>query len=133
MNKGLIFKLSLFGLIMAFGTVFFIPSKIEPLCWLVIFIICAYLIAKNCKKMYFLHGFLTSLVNCVWVTGVHILLFNTYLAHHPDEASMMSKMPIHDHPRLLMLITGPIIGIVSGLILGFFSFIAGKFLKKSNL
>ena len=31
---------------MAMATVYFIPSNIEPLCWLVIFIICAYLIGK---------------------------------------------------------------------------------------
>jgi uncharacterized membrane protein len=29
-----------------------------------------------------------------------------------------------------MLITGPIIGIISGLILGLFAFIAGKIFKK---
>jgi len=50
MNKKLIFRLSIFGLAMAFATVYFIPSNIEPLCWLAIFILCAYLIAKNCTE-----------------------------------------------------------------------------------
>lgn len=53
MNWNLIFKLSFFGLAMALGTVYFIPSAIEPFCWLIIFIICAYFIAKNCSKAYF--------------------------------------------------------------------------------
>lgn len=130
MNKNLIFKLSFFGLAMAFATVSIIPSVIEPLCWLLIFIICAFIIAKQCNSHYFLNGFMLSLLNCVWVTSVHVLLFNTYMASHLDAAAMMSQMPMPTHPRIMMLITGAIIGIISGLVLGTFSFVASKLLKK---
>ena len=130
MNWKLIFTLSLFGLAMAFGTVYFIPSSIEPFCWLVIFIICAYIIAKKCSSKYFLHGLCVSLVNSLWITATHIILFETYIANHPKEAEMMSKMPFPDSPRLMMLITGPIIGFIFGLILGLFAFIASKIVKK---
>ena len=34
MNNALIFKLSLFGLVMAFATVFVVPSSLEPWLWL---------------------------------------------------------------------------------------------------
>jgi hypothetical protein len=130
MNKKLILQLSLFGLIMAVATVYWIPSNIEPTFWLAIFVICAYLIAKYCTGKYFLHGFLVSLVNCVWITGVHILLFKTYIANHPQEAEMMASMPMPTHPRLMMLLTGPVVGIISGLVLGLFAFIASKIAKK---
>jgi hypothetical protein len=130
MNWKLIISLSLFGLFMALGTVFFIPSNIEPLFWLLIFVTCAYLIAKKASGKYFLHGFLTSLVNCIWVTGFHVLLFKTYLGNHPQEAEMMTKMPMPTHPRMMMLVMGPIVGIISGLVLGLFSFIASKLVKK---
>ena len=132
MNWKLIFQLSLFGLAMAFGTVFFISSGIEPFCWLIIFIICAYLIAKNCTSRYFLHGLLVSLVNSVWITTVHILLFNKYILSHPQEADMLTKMPMPEHPRMMMLVMGLVIGFISGLVLGLFSFIASKFIKKAN-
>jgi hypothetical protein len=94
MNWNLIFKLSLLGLAMAFATVYFIPSNIEPFCWLIIFIVCAYVIAKNCSSKFFLHGLMVSIVNAVWITAAHILLFDTYISHHPQEAAMMVKMPI---------------------------------------
>lgn len=126
MNWKLIFRLSLFGLTMAIATVYFIPSNIEPICWLAIFVVCAYLIAKNCTGKFFLNGLLVSLFNAVWVTATHILLFDTYIANHSQEAAMMSKMAISVNPKLMMLITGPLIGIVSGLILGLFAFIASK-------
>jgi hypothetical protein len=122
MNKKLIFRLSLFGLAMAVATVFWIPSSIEPVFWLVIFIVSAYLIAKNCNTNYFLHGFLTSLVNCVWITSAHILFYDTYTANHLEEAEAFAKfMP--GSPRLAMLLTGPVIGLISGLILDFGSFL----------
>src|SRR2546422_8694448 len=47
MNWQLIVQLSLFGLVMALATVFVVPSNAEPLLWLLIFVICAYLIAKR--------------------------------------------------------------------------------------
>ena len=132
MNWKLIILLSLFGLAMAFATVFFIPSSIEPFCWLAIFIVCAYFIAKKSSGKYFLHGFLVSLVNCVWITSTHIIFFETYFANHANEAEMMTKMPVPDSPRLMMLMTGSIIGIISGLILGLFAFIASKIFKKKK-
>src|ERR1700739_3488567 len=123
MNFKLIFFLSLFGLAMAIATVYVIPSNIEPVFWLVIFIVCAYLIAKNCDQKYFLHGFLTSLANCVWITTIHVLLFNTYIDNHAQEASSMASMPapMNNHPRMMMLIIGPVVGVVSGLVLGLFA------------
>src|SRR5262249_12263669 len=126
MNGRLILLLSMFGLAMGIATVFVIPSTIEPIFWLVIFLVCAYVIAKKAPGRFFLHGFLVSLVNAVWITGAHILLVTSYLPRHPQEAAMMAKMPLPDSPRLMMLITGPIIGVASGLILGLFSFLAGK-------
>ena len=130
MNWKLIFSLSLFGLAMAIATVFVIPSNIEPVFWLVIFIICAYFIAKKSSGKYFGHGFVLSLANCVWITAAHVLFFSTYIANHPQEAAMSAKMPMADHPRMMMLVMGPIIGIVSGLIQGLFAFIASKIVKK---
>jgi hypothetical protein len=130
MNIKLILALSLFGLAMGIATVFVIPSKIEPVFWLIIFLVSAWLIAKRAPGKYFLHGFLVSLVNCVWITGAHILLAGPYLQRHADEAAMLAKMPMPDSPRLMMAMTGPVIGIISGLVLGLFSFVASKIVKK---
>jgi hypothetical protein len=132
MNWKLIFQLSLFGLAMAIATVFWIPSNLEPFFWIVIFIICAYLIARNCTGKFFLHGFLVCLVNCVWITAFHFILFRTYIMNHPDQDAMMQKwqVPWSIHPRRMMLVFGPMAGIVSGLILGLFSFIASKIWKS---
>jgi hypothetical protein len=129
MKWKLIGLLSLFGLAMGIATVFVIPSNVEPLFWLVIFVICAYAIAKQSSGKHFIHGLLLGLANSVWITASHILLFDRYLAGHAREAAMMSTMPMHDAPKLMMAITGPIVGFLSGLILGLFAFVAGKIVK----
>ena len=131
MNWKLIFQLSVFGLIMAFATVSLIPEKVEPVFWLVIFVFCAWVIAKACNGKYFLHGFLVSLVNCVWVVAAHIYFFQTYMAHHPMAASMTPPGPLAAHPRLAMVIFGPVYGIAFGIILGLFAFVASKIIKKN--
>jgi len=130
MNGKLIFQLSFFGLAMAIGTVFVIPSNVEPLFWLVIFILCAYLIARKAPGRYFLHGFLVSLMNCVWVTAAHVLLFDQYISRHAEEAQMMAQLNLSISPRLLMAFTGPVFGIVSGIVLGLFSVIAARLTSK---
>jgi hypothetical protein len=133
MNWKIIFQLSIFGLIMAFGTVSLIPEKVEPAFWLLIFIFCAYVIAKVCPGKYFLHGFLVSMVNCIWITAVHIAFRQTYVANHPQMASMGISASLALHPRLAMAIMGPVFGVIFGIILGLFSFVASKIVKKEAL
>lgn len=134
MNWKLLVLLSLFGLAMAIGTVYFIPSSVEPFCWGVIFLICAYAIAKGAPRMHFLHGFVLGLFNCVWVTGAHVLLADRYLSEHPREAAMMAdpRMPFGDDPKMAMLIFGSLIGIVSGIVIGVLAWIAAKILNPAS-
>jgi len=133
MNWKIIFQLSAFGLIMALATVSLIPQNIEPIFWLVIFVFCAWVIAKVCPGKYFLHGFLVSLVNCIWIVAAHIIFYKSYMADHPDMASMNKSMPaaLAVHPRVAMAVVGPIFGIVSGVILGVFAIIASSIVKKA--
>lgn len=130
MNWKLILQLSLFGLFMGIATVFFIPSKIEPLCWLAIFLVCGYIIAKKVPSRHFLHGLMVSIVNSFWITSVHVLLYDQYIANHAQEAEMMKSLPIS--PRLMMVLTGPVVGVVSGLVLGLFAFVASKLVRPGQ-
>jgi hypothetical protein len=131
MNWKLILQLSLFGLIMAFGTISLIPAHFEFIFWLAIFVFCAYIIAKQCTGSYFLHGFLVSVVNCFWISVVHFVFYQTYIINHPDMVTMNKGMPasLQIHPRLLTTISGLFIGLISAVVLGLFAFIASKIVK----
>lgn len=130
MNWKLIFLLSLFGLAMAVGTVFYISSTIEPLFWLVIFGISAYAIASRASERFFVHGLCLGLVNCVWMTAGHAILFDQYAASHAKEIESMASIPLH--PRVVMLIVGPLIGFASGAILGLLTLVIARVVMKKG-
>lgn len=131
MNWKLILQLSMFGLAMGLATVFVIPSTIEPAFWLVIFLVSAFLIAKQCASKRFLHGLLLGIANSVWITAAHVLLFDQYIAHHAREAEMMKVIPMP--PQLMMIVSGPFAGILSGVIIGLLALLAGKLVKKNAI
>lgn len=128
MNWRLILGLSLSGLVMAFGTVFAISPRVEPLFWLVIFILYAFVIARQASARPFLHGFLVGIVNSVWVTGAHLLFFNRYLAGHPQEAAMMLSSRAAVSAEFFMAIVGLVIGVVSGSVIGVLAILCVKVL-----
>ena len=130
MNWKLIFTLSLFGLAMAFGSVFLIPENMEWIFWLIIFLICAYLIAKYAPGKYFLHGLMVSIVNSIWITIAQIMFYTTYVANHPGWLAMNAQGPLAEHPKRMMAISGPIAGIAFGLVLGLMAFIASRLVRR---
>lgn len=134
MNFKLIFQLSLFGLIMAFATVSLIPEKVEFFFWLVIFVFCAYMIARVCREKHFWHGFLVSIFNSVCITAVHFIFFDGYVAHHPDMAAMSNNMGYFGtHPRVMMLCMAIPFGAMFGLFQGLFAFVASKIVKPKQV
>ncbi len=128
MNWKLIFALSLFGLAMAVGSLFGLGLA-EPLLWLVIFIIYAWVIAKRAPGKYFLHAFLVSVVNSIWITAIHATFFSIYAKNNPQ---FVQNAPPGMNPRVLMIIMGPIFGVLFGLVAGLFAFIASKFVKGEH-
>src|SRR5258706_9184085 len=106
MNGKLILLLSLFGLAMGIGTVFVIPSNVEPVLWLVIFVVCAILIARGAPRRGFVHGLLLRLANCGLGTRAHLLFFDAYIAHHALEAEIKKVLP--PPPPPMMLVGGPV-------------------------
>ena len=126
MNWKLIFALSLFGLAMAIGSLFGL-GMIEPLLWLLIFIVYAWLIATRAPGKYFLHGFLASVVNSIWITAMHAAFFSMYAKNNPQ---FVQSAPPGINPRVLMIVMGPVFGVLFGLVAGLFAFIASRIVKK---
>ncbi len=129
LNGKLILALSGFGLVMGLATVFLIPSRLEPFLWIAIFLICATVIARQQPDRPFVHGLLTSLLNSVWITAAHVLFFTSYIAHHQQEAAMMARGALS--PRVMMLATGPVVGLLSGVVLGLLALAASKLIKAA--
>ncbi|MBX7126515.1 MAG: hypothetical protein K1X47_12545 [Cyclobacteriaceae bacterium] len=128
MNYKLCFWLSMPGLFMALATVYFIPTSVEWICWLAIFLFCGWMLSEKINAGYFVHGFVISLFNCVWVTAAHVILFDDYATHHSVEVEMMKSGPAS--PQAMMLVTGPVIGILSGLVQGIIAWAISKLRRR---
>jgi len=128
MNWKLIFTLSLFGLAMAIASLFGL-GLFEFVLWLIIFIIYAWVIATRAPGKYFLHGFLVSVVNSIWITAIHCGFFPMYVKSNPQ---MVQGTPPGMNPRIIMIVAGPIVGVILGVIAGLFAFIASKIVSNSG-
>src|SRR5262245_63238438 len=128
MSWPLIVKLSLFGLVMSVATVFVISSRVEPFFWLAIFILCATVIARRAPLRPFLHGLGVGIVNGIWMTSGHVLFFDQYAANHPAEVQGFANAALS--PRAMMLVVGPVIGVVSGCVLGLIAVVFRRFMAR---
>lgn len=134
MNWKVIFGLSVFGLAMGLGTVFGISPRAEPVFWLAIFVISAFVIARQARTRLFWHGFLLGIVNAVWVTGAHIVFYRRYLAGHTAEAELVARLQAP--PRLAippMAIVGLASGLISGAVIGLLAYLVGKLLATKKV
>lgn len=131
MSWKLILGLSLFGAAMGVATVFVVPSDVEPWCWAAIFAVCAWMIAKRAPGKYLQHGLCVGLVNSVWITAAHVALYDAYIASHPREAAMLAQLQMGS-PKLAMLVTGPAIGLVSGVVIGLMAWVTSKFVVSAH-
>ena len=74
---------------------------------------------------------MVSIFNGIWITAAHFILFDAYMENHPESAEMNERMPDLFSPKTWMLVMGPLISIVTGLVLGLFSWIASRLVKKN--
>ena len=126
MNWKLILTLSLFGLAVAVFSLFGL-GIFEFVIWFAVFVLYAVIIAKRAPGKYFLHGFLVSIVNSFWVTAIHATFFSVYVKNNPQ---MVQGVPPGMNPRIIMIVAGPIVGAVMGVIAGLFAWIASKIFRK---
>ena len=136
MKWTLILQLSLVGLALALGSLFFISPNIEPLLWLAVFLYYAHALGNGTRSLLFLHGLLLGVLNSIWVVGIHIAFLTRYLAGHPREVSMLDMVnaaKIPADPRVIMAFTGITVGVLEGIVIGVFAMVAGMMVKPQRI
>jgi hypothetical protein len=133
MNWKLVLQLAVFGIAMGLGTVFFVPSRVEPILWLIVFLLSAYAIAKHCVRLRFLNGLLVGLLDSLLKTTVHMVFFSAYVARHPQEIAMIRQMTSAVSPRQLILLSSPIWGLIYGAATGLLTLLLALFIKPSEI
>lgn len=79
MNWKLVFMLSLAGAVMGVVSLFGLTRGFEPFLWVIIFAGYAVVIAKTMTSKHFLHGFLASVGNGLWIGAIHASFHSTYI------------------------------------------------------
>lgn len=132
MNWKLVLQLAMFGIAMGLGTVFFVPSKVEPILWLIVFLLSGYAITKHCVRLRFLNALLVGLLDSLLKTSVHVVFFSDYVARHAQEMAMIRQMTSAVSPRQLILLSSPIWGVIYGTATGVFALLIGMFVKPAE-
>ncbi len=134
MNWKLILLLSLTGIGIGFITVYFLPARYESFVSAPVFLLCTYLIVKYAKTWFFLHGLILGFLNTLLATIVRIVLSDTYLSNHPQDALQYAKMSEESGATVnqAMLLIGLFIAVISGITMALLALAGGKMLKTYN-
>lgn len=131
MNWKIILLLSLIGGIMGLGSVFRFTIGIEPYLWIVIFLFVALITAKNARGYFFTHGLLLGLFLTITNTLVQLAMLDTYLTNNPEIKKSYAESLNGGNPHLIIITMIPVIGIISGVILGIMVMAASKLIVKN--
>ena len=117
MNWEIVALLSLFGLVMGILSVNGYTQKIEPLIWLLAGMVSAFILAKNVTSKIFLYGITLGVLWGILNGIIQSIFFDRYLKKNPKyKNAYQKKMPVR--PRFFVLIAGPLIGLLTGVMVG---------------
>jgi hypothetical protein len=130
MNWRLILSLSLLGIVFGIASVFGFTSGREWLAWLCIGVYAGWKFSRRSRDELFLHGFYLGILTGCFSSVIQALFVSTYLANNPRMVEALNALPQGLHPAAVVLIMGPIIGTVSGVVFGVLAVIIGRFVRR---
>ncbi|MGH9778755.1 MAG: hypothetical protein ACRD5I_10135 [Candidatus Acidiferrales bacterium] len=132
MNWKLILSLSGFGVLMGVLSVLGLVSRVEGWLWLAIGVFCAGWMGTQLPERRFWHGFLVGLIGGGAAPAIQALFFSTYVANNPEFNQAAAQLPPGISPIILTLVTIPLGGLLSGVVLGLLTMLAGKILYRPS-
>ena len=132
MNWKLILSLSGFGVLMGVLSVLGFTQGVEGWLWLALGIFCAGWMGTKLAERRFLHGFLTGLIGGAVAPVIQAVFFSTYVANNPEFMDAVGQLPPGISPRLIAVVAIPVGGLLSGVVLGLLTMLAGKFLYRPS-
>jgi hypothetical protein len=130
-NWKLILQLSMFGVAMGLGVVFFLTPMTSGVLWVIIVMLSAYAIARRCPRLRFLNGLMVGLFDRLLTTAVHILFFHSYIVRHPDEMALLQQLTPRMSPRHLIELMSSVWGLGLGIVIGLAAMLVGVFVKPA--
>jgi hypothetical protein len=132
MNWRLIFVLSLFSIPIGLTSALGLTRGYEWLTWFFVGLFCAWRFARKIQSDLFLHGFYLGILVGFLTAAIQAIFISTYLSNNPRMVEALNALPQGLHPALVVLIMGPLIGAVSGIVFGILAVFAGKLVRVSG-
>lgn len=117
MNWTLILSLSMFGVLIGLLSVLGITKKAEPLLWLLVGFFTIFILYRKATGMIFWHGFIIGIFWGCLNSIIQSIFFKTYLKNNPKYTEAYNKSS-RLKPRYLILLVGPLLGLLTGAVLG---------------
>jgi len=117
MNWTIILVLAFPGLIMGVLAINGYTQKIEPFLWLLFGLATALILSKNISSKPIFHALLIGLFWGVLNGLFQSFFFDQYIANNPGLQDRFKQSKFLQ-PRQMVLVTGPVIGLVTGVVLG---------------
>jgi hypothetical protein len=130
MNWRLTLSLSLLGIVLGIASVLGFTNGREWLAWLCIGIYSAWKFATRSREELFLHGFYLGILTGCFSSVIQALFISSFLSNNPRMVEAFDALPHGLHPAAVVLIMGPIIGTVSGVVFGVLAVIVGKMVRR---
>lgn len=127
MNWVLILSLSSFGVLLGILSVLGFTKKAEPILWLIAGFFTVFMLYQKETGLIFWHGFIIGVSWGFLNSIIQSIFFETYLKNNPKYTAAFSKSS-HLKPRYLILLVGPMLGLLTGAVLGGLSWFVQKFL-----
>ena len=124
-NQKIILQTSLFGVFMGVFSVLGWSQNSQPFIWLFTAAITSFYLYNNLNNRIFIHSIIIGLSWGIDCALVMVLFFKTYHTNNPQFVNEILNIS-SSYPRIILLITGLLAGIVSG----FFIYIPIYILKK---
>jgi|TARA_Y100000385_G_scaffold41240_1_gene38440 hypothetical protein len=124
-NQKIILQTSLFGVFMGIFSVLGWSQNSQPFIWLFTAAITSFYLYNNLNNRIFIHSIIIGLSWGIDCALVMVLFFKTYHTNNPQFVNEILNIS-SSYPRIILLITGLLAGIVSG----FFIYIPIYILKK---
>ncbi len=105
---------------------------VEGWLWLALCIFCAGWMGTQLAERRFLHGFLTGLISGAVAPVIQALFFSTYVANNPEFSQAAAQLPPGISPRIITVVAIPLGGLLSGVVLGLLTMLAGRLLYRKS-
>lgn len=129
MNWVLVGLLSVPGAMMGLLSVRGHTRGIEPYLWVVLGVFASLVVSRTSGGRMFLHGLAVGIAWGALNGVVAAALFDTYSRHNPEVVARFAARAGGPPARLMFLMAAPVVGLVTGLVLGGMCWVASLWIR----